>query len=1167
MLAWMLVKDFKMSSKFVHLHTHTQYSLLDGAIRISNLMIRSKELGFESVAITDHGNMFGAIYFYQAAKKLGINPIIGCEVYVAPGDHRVKDTHLNKRIAYHLVLLSKDLTGYKNLVRLVSIAFLEGFYYKPRIDLTLLCEYHEGLIALSACLHGKVASKLLDNRMDQAEQAALELASIMGEGSFFLELQDAGLANQKLINPGLIEIGQRLGLGLVATNDCHFLKREDHQAHDALLCIQTGKSVNDLNRMRIPIDLYYKSPQEMDLLLGYAPGALANTVDIARSCRLDLPLGKRRSPRFLLKKEDTIECRLRLEAYWGLHRRYAEEKQRGNIVNYSLYKQRLIYELDVIIEIGFSDYFLVVADFINWAKNKNIPVGPGRGSVAGSLVAWSLRITELDPIRYGLIFERFLNKARVSMPDIDVDFCYNRRPEVLEYVNGKYGHSRVAQIITFGSMQARAVVRDVGRVMDIPYNEVDQIAKLVPFFINVNLKEIVESDLKLRERMQADARIKKLVKTACALEGLSRHASIHAAGVVIADKSLSELVPMYKGPNDEIVTQFDMKSIEETGFIKFDFLGLRTLTILDLVVRMVCKYHNPNFSINLIPMDDDKTYKLLASGDTSGVFQFESYGMKELLSKMCPERFEDVIALVALYRPGPLESGMVDDFIARKHGEKEVVYLLPQLASILKETYGVIVYQEQVMEIARVLAGYSLAEGDILRRAMGKKNSEEMANQRSRFIQGAIINGVDPKKTKQIFELMEKFAGYGFNKSHSAAYALIAYQSAYLKAHFPLEFMAALLTNETNNTDMMIKYIGECRDRKLLMLPPDINKSDSHFSVANKGIRFGLAAVKNVGEGAIESILAARAKNGPYKGLYDLCERVDLRKVNRRVLESLIKCGAFDSTGVHRAQLIALLDRAIEHGQTFFRDRLEGQVNMFIAYDTKFYTSIDCNFVLSNPVSPWSEDEFLTYEKKTLGFYITSHPLVRFKEEIKIATQFDTIDVYRLDDQMSVQLVGLPTDIKEKITRKGERMAFMRLEDLKGSLEVIIFPNCYNDSSRYLNVGSPVLISGNVDKDERGCKIKATKIVPLIHQVQTKVVGNNVILNLEVAGLTRKRLRTLKQILQHFCGDYQVVLRFNNISNFGNTVLTLPNQYKVNPFSRLKEQINELFGYKVIESN
>ena len=1144
---------------FVHLHCHTAYSLLDGAIRLPDLMARSKELGMESVAITDHGNMFGAVNFYQYAKKAGLHPVLGCEVYVAPGDRREREHRPGHEIANHLVLLARNLEGYYNLVRLVSAGYMEGFYYKPRIDLELLKEHHQGLIALSACLHGRVASLLLRGQMDNAQAAAAELASIMGQGNFYIELQDAGIPEQRQVNPGLIDIASRLGLGLVATNDCHYLKREDHEAHDALLCIQTGKTISDTDRMRLPQELYYKSPQEMELLFGHVPEALANSVEIAKACDFELPLGNNRFPRFPLDNGETAEARLRQEAREGLDKRYVEEARRGLVIDREVYEKRLAYELDVLVQMGFAGYFLVVADFINWAKDHDIPVGPGRGSAAGSLVAWSMRITDLDPIRYGLIFERFLNTERVSMPDIDVDFCFNRRGEVLQYVSERYGKDHVAQIITFGSMQARAVLRDVGRVMDMPYNEVDQIAKLVPAVLGISLDKAIESEPRLKERMNSDPKVKKLLEIARSLEGMPRHASTHAAGVVIGDVPLNEVVPLYKGPKDETVTQFDMKCVEKAGLIKFDFLGLRTLTVIDVAVRMVRQGRDPEFGIDGIPMDDAETYALLSRGDTTGVFQLESSGMKELLSKMRPECFEDVIALVALYRPGPLESGMVDDFVARKHGEKKVAYLLPQLAPILKETYGVIVYQEQVMEIARVLAGYSLGEGDILRRAMGKKNPEEMASQRQRFAQGAKDGNVDPKKAEQIFDLMEKFAGYGFNKSHSAAYALIAYQTAYLKAHFPHEFMAALLTSEVNNTDAVVRHISECREHELKVLPPDINLSEREFTVKEEAIRFGLAAVKNVGEGAVEAILAARAEGGPFAGLHDLCERVDLRKVNKRVLESLVKCGAFDSTGAHRAQLMAVLDEALEQGQKLTRDREGGQTNMFAAFVTQ--APQDNPHQLPD-LAPWREADLLAYEKEALGFYITGHPLQSYREQIRRLATLDTLTAASAGDGMTVRLAGLPTEIKEKITKKGDRMAFVRLEDLVGSLEMIVFPDCYAEGGRWLSAETPVLVTGTLDKDERGVKLKATKILPLDQATQT--MTTRLRLKLEATGLTRDKLVLLRQTLTQYPGACRVSLHLN-VPGKGEAVLMLPAQYRVDPTPELMEQVNSLFGHGVVE--
>ncbi len=1153
-------KAASMTPSFVHLHCHSAYSLLDGAIRLKDLMTKAQEFGMDSVAITDHGNMFGAVHFQQEAQKAGIKPIIGCEVYVAPGDRRDKEHRPGQTGSNHLVLLAKSLTGYQNLVRLVSAGYTEGFYYRPRIDLSLLRQHCHGLIALSACLHGKVPSLLMAERLDQAEAAAMELAEIMGEGNFFLELQDAGLAEQKKVNPGLIDLAQRLGLGLVATNDCHYLNRGDHEAHDVLMCIQTGKTVDQADRMKLSNEIYFKSPQEMELLFGEVPGALSNTVDIAARCNVEIPLGQLRFPVFPLDNGETAEDRLRQESGKGLRKRFKELADQGREVDQALYRERLAYELDVLCKMGFAGYFLVVADFINWAKDRYIPVGPGRGSAAGSLVAYSLRITDLDPIRYGLIFERFLNVERKSMPDIDVDFCYTRRPEVIDYVTEKYGHDRVAQIITYGSMQARAVIRDVGRAMNIPYNEVDQIAKLIPTKLGITLAEALKAEPRLKKLTKQDPQVKRLIDIGRALEGLPRHASTHAAGVVIGDVPLNEVVPLYRNPADEsVVTQFDMKCVEKAGLIKFDFLGLKTLTVIHLAVEMVRQNRDPEFNIEAADMEDAATYELLSRGDATGVFQLESSGMKELLVKMKPETFEDIIALVALYRPGPLESGMVDDFVARKHGTKKTAYLLPELEPILKETYGVIVYQEQVMEIAGTLAGYSLGEGDILRRAMGKKDPAVMSQQRERFQQGALDHGVNRKAAAEIFDLMEKFAGYGFNKSHSAAYALIAFQTAYLKAHYPLEFMAALLTSEVSDTDKVMAHIGECREHGLTVLPPDINLSGRDFTVSQDAIRFGLAAVKNVGLGAVESILQAREEGGPFESLHDLCERVDLRKVNRRVLESLVKCGAFDSTGAHRSQLMAVLDEALEHGQKLGRDRAAGQESMFNAF-------VDSGSGPSAPalpaVPPWSEADMLAYEKEAIGFYISGHPLSEYADQIKRLGTLDTLSVRAASDGMTVHLAGVAAKIKEKVTKKGDRMAFVDLEDLKGTVELICFPDCYGEAEGHIKSDQPLMIKGTVDKDERGVKVKASRIEPLNQAARS--MTNRLRLKVEAPGLTREQLVLLRQTLSQHRGKCRVSLHLK-VPGKGAAILALPDQYRVDPSPELMDQVNALFGQPVVE--
>ncbi|MEW6187037.1 MAG: DNA polymerase III subunit alpha, partial [Thermodesulfobacteriota bacterium] len=886
---------------FVHLHLHTQYSLLDGEIRLKDLFQKAQGFKLPALAMTDHGNLFGVVDFFKQAQQHGIKPIIGCEVYVAPGSRFQKETQPHQENAFHLVLLCKDEKGYRNLVHLVTKAYLEGFYYKPRIDLELLREHHKGLIALTACLHGEIPYALLKGDVERARSKAQELREIFDQDRFYLELQKNNIPEQEIVNQGLLEISRELDLPLVATNDCHYLTQEEARAHDVLLCIQTGKTVDDPNRMRFSTDqLYLKSPEEMIELFSDLPGAIENSIRIADRCNLELTFGHSHLPRFVPPQGETMDTHLKNRARSGLEKRLAAKEQLDPAfppTRYKEYRERLERELEVITSTGFAGYFLVVADYVNYAKEKGIAVGPGRGSGAGSLVAYSLEITDIDPLDYGLIFERFLNVERKELPDIDVDFCVERRDEVLKYIAEKYGQEYVAQIITFGKMQARAVIRDVGRALNIPYGEVDKIAKLVPSVLNITLSDALKMEPKLKELKESDPTVRELLTIAEALEGLPRHASTHAAGVIIAPQPITDSVPLYKGPKGEILTQFEMKAVQDMGLIKFDLLGLNNLTIIQYALQKIEETHGRPPDLSKLTLDDQATYELLARGDTTGVFQLESSGMKNLLIDSRPKNFEDLIALNALYRPGPLNSGMVKDYVKRKHGEVPVEFPHPLLEGILKETMGIIVYQEQVMQIAALLADYSMGEADTLRKAMGKKIPEVMAKQRTRFLEGAKKKRIDPKKADDIFDKMEKFGGYGFNKSHSAAYALITYQTAYLKAHYPLEFMVALMTSKMGNASEVTKCIAECREKGLVVLPPDVNLSALDFTVVEDKIRFGLAAVKNVGAGAIDSIIEARKKEGPFKSLVDFCRRVDLRRVNRRVVESLIKCGAFDSLG------------------------------------------------------------------------------------------------------------------------------------------------------------------------------------------------------------------------------------------------------------------------------
>ncbi len=909
------------SADFVHLHVHTQYSLLDGTIRLDNLFKKAKEYQMPAVAMTDHGNIFGAIDFYQHAQKYGIKPIIGCELYVAPKSRFDKNTHTIGESSHHLLVLVKDMYGYKNLMKLVTSGYLEGFYYRPRVDKEILAKYSEGIIGMSACLHGEISNLLLKGNREAAKRVAEEYREIFGNGNFYLEIMENGLTEQRIANIGLIEISRELSIPLVATNDCHYINREDAEAHDVLVCIQTGKTVEDIDRMKFKTDeFYFRSPDNMKQIFKDVPEAIDNTIAIAEKCNFSFDFGNISLPNFRIDTNETLDEYLMRLAKRGLEN-LMPVLIKGNEdegIRHK-YESRLEEELEIIKSMGFAGYFLIVSDFVNYAKQKNIPVGPGRGSAAGSLVAYAIGITNIDPIRYGLFFERFLNPERISMPDIDIDFCQDGRDEIIRYVTEKYGSDRVAQIITFGKMQAKAVIRDVGRALNISYGEVDSIAKLVPNILNISLDMAIQSEPRLQEEEKKSEKVRKLLSLSRALEGLNRHSSTHAAGVVISDVPLVERVPLCKSPKDEIVTQFSMNDLQMVGLTKFDFLGLKTLTVIKNTLQFIKEGRGEEIDIDKIPLNDQKTYQLLMKGNTDGIFQLESSGMKDILVNMKPDCIEDIIALIALYRPGPMN--MVPEFISRKQGRTKIVYEVPELKEILKETYGVIVYQEQVMQIAGAIGGYTMAEADILRKVMSKKKPSEMEKEKPKFLDGARHNNITEKKAKKIWEQMETFAEYGFNKSHSTAYAMISYQTAYLKANYPVEFMAALLTSEKDNRDKIIKYINSCKDMGINVLPPDINESQSDFSVAGEHIRFGLAAVKNVGIGAIDSIISVRENEGRFKSFNDFCNRVDLRKINKRMTESLIKCGAFDSLGYHRRQLIEYYEGIVDSAQRRHKDK------------------------------------------------------------------------------------------------------------------------------------------------------------------------------------------------------------------------------------------------------
>ncbi len=1146
---------------FVHLHVHSQYSLLDGAIRLDPLLNRVRDYAMDSVAVTDHGTMFGTVEFYEKARQAGIKPIIGCECYVAPRKMTDKTSQDARGLA-HLVLLAENQEGYQNLCKLATAAQLEGFYYKPRIDTEILEAHSGGLIALSACLHGRVPRLILNNAMEAADEAARWYQQVFGENSFFLEVQNNGIDIQEKVNQALLEMSTRLSIPLVASNDCHYLDREDARAHEVLLCVQTGRTMSDPGRFKFQTDqLYLKSPQEMQASFGDYPGALANTVDIAARCQVDFDFNTYHFPKFEAESDQTADQLFEQSARAGFENVLQKIKANNPAIDEKVYRERLDYEIGVINDMGFPGYFLIVADFIKFGKENGVPIGPGRGSAAGSIVAYSLGITDLDPIEHGLIFERFLNPARISMPDIDVDFCINGREKVFKYVVDRYGGGDyVAQIITFGKLKTRAVIRDVGRALDIPLAEVDIIAKLVPDVLNISLDAALKQEPKLARMAAEKPMVGELIKICRTLEGLPRHASTHAAGVVIGDRPLVEYLPLYRGKKGEVVTQLDMKRVEQIGLVKFDFLGLRNLTVIDKALKLITGQGKTPPDITRLDFEDQKTYDLLCAGDTTGVFQLESSGMKDLLVRLKPTSFGDVTALVALYRPGPMGSGMVDDFVLRKHGRKAVTYLLPDLAPILKETYGVILYQEQVMKIAGVLASYSMAEADGLRKAMGKKIVEKMAQHRQRFVDGAVANGAAADKAKMIFDLMEKFGGYGFNKSHSAAYALIAFQTAFLKAHFPVEFMAALLTSEMHSIDGVVKFIAECRSHAIEVLPPDINSSSVEFIVHAGKIRFGLVAVKNVGEGAIESIIAARTEGGKFSSLYEFCERVDLRKVNKRVIESLIRCGAFDSTHAPRSRMMAALEDALDYGQLVQKKRLDPQMGLF---DMGAGDEEPINRPTMPEITEWEEKQLLAFEKESLGFYITGHPLSRYENTLAQFTNSDAVAIKDVEDKFPARIGGLVSGSRVLRTKKGDLMAFVTLADMHGSVEVVVFPEAYAASSELIVNDAPLLVEGQVQKEESGVKILADKLIPMDKAAETWAASIHIKVDLEKSD--RDQLEQIRSILTRHPGSCKGLLHFCE-GKKAEAVFALPDTLTMKPGRLLEREINGLLGYRAVST-
>lgn len=1151
-----------MSAGFTHLHVHTQYSLLDGAIRLGDLFNKCKEYGMDSVALTDHGAMFGALEFYSKAKKAGIKPIVGCELYIAPTDMRVKKP-VEGQVAYHIVLLAMNHTGYQNLMRMASIAQFDGFYYKPRIDMEVLKANNEGVIALTACLHGQVPYLIHTNNMDGARKKAQELYAIFGDRLYF-ELQENGLDEQRPVNAGLKKLSREMGVKLVATNDCHYLNKEEAHAHEILLCIQTGKTINDPKRFRFSSDeFYFKSPDIMRKAFADCPEAIATTQEIVDRCNLEINFGDYYFPNFPIPENETADSMFISACREGLEARYEEMKEAGtyNEDAQKAYTDRLEMEIEVIITMGFPAYFLIVADFINWAKDRDIPVGPGRGSGAGSLAAYSMKITNIDPIPYGLIFERFLNIERKSMPDFDIDFCQERRGEVIDYVRSKYGGAEhVAQIVTYGSMKARGVIRDVGRALDISFGEVDKVAKLVPDQLKMTIKKALIEEPKLQELADQDPRIEELITVSKTLEGLARHTSTHAAGVVVSPGPMTQYLPTCRGSNEETLTQYDMKHTEMTGLIKFDFLGLKTLTVIDKALKHIKKDKGFDLNIDTIPMDDPRTFELLCKGDSQGVFQLESSGMRELLVNMAPEQFTDLIALVALYRPGPLDSGMVTTFVDTKHGRKEPEYPLPQIEPVLKETYGVIVYQEQVMKIANILADYSLGDADILRRAMGKKIAEVMDQEKEKFMAGALKNSHPEAKAEYIFDLMAKFAGYGFNKSHSAAYALVAYQTAYLKAHYPAQFMTALLSCDMNNTDKVVLYINECREHDIEVLPPDINESVQDFSVIDDRIRFGLAAVKNVGESALDSIVEERGKNGKYSSLNDFCNRVDGRRVNSRVIESLVKSGSFDSLGHKRSQLIAILDQAMEQAKAVQRDLQSGQMSLFSVVP-KEETKKELSHIPLPDIPEWDEREKLALEKQTVGFYITGHPLDQKMSEINTIIDCSIQGLGEWGNEKGVRIGGLIRTVKKLKSKRGDLMAFISVEDIFESVEVVVFPETFRQCEALLSSTEPVIVQGTVQQDERGPKIIAN-LIDSLEDAREKYTQSAKIM-LKAESLSRQKMESIKKALHQHYGSCPVTLTLH-FQGRGEVEIEDLKDLTVNPCRELTDSVAEILSYQAI---
>jgi DNA polymerase-3 subunit alpha len=1155
----------KMESTFIHLHNHSEFSILDGALKTSALVEAAYQNKMPAVALTDHGNIFGAITFFKQAKEKKIKPILGCEIYVAPESRFDKSPDIKGPRHFHLILLVKDEKGYGNLCRLITKAYLEGFYYKPRIDKELLVRHSEGLIGLSACLKGEVSYYLELGMVDKAEDAALEYAAFFEPGDFYIELMDHGIPAQKEVNPLLVRLAEKLNLPLVATNDVHYIRKEDHESQDTLLCIQTNKRVTDQDRIRFATqEFYFKTHDEMMELFKETPEAIQNTTKIAAKCKFDFPHSGYFLPNFEPPGGVSLEeyfDRVIKEGFEEKMAILASRIEGGELPGRKAYEKRLEKEVRLVKEMGFEGYFLIVWDLIREARTKGIPVGPGRGSVAGSLLAFSLGITAIDPLEYDLLFERFLNPERISLPDIDIDFCGRRRDEILSYVTEKYGQENVCQIITFGTMAARQAVRDVGRAQEVPLPEVDKIAKMIPpFGPDSSIAGALKNIPQLRELRDKDAKIAHLLSVAQKLEGQVRHPSIHAAGIVITPKPLVEFMPIYQSVKGEITTQFPMGDIETIGLLKMDLLGLRNLTVIQDTVELVKRDKGEEIVLEKIPLDDQKTFAVFQSGNTDGVFQFESAGMKDLLRNYKPESLRDLIAMNALYRPGPLQSGMTDEFVKRKNHPDRISYEFPELELILKETKGIIVYQEQVMQIATELAGYSMAEADILRKAMGKKIASVMKAQKQRFARGSKEKGLSPSKSNKIFELIKHFAGYGFNKSHSAAYAFLAYQTAYLKAHYPVYFLAALLTSEAERgaTSQVVKYINECKEMGIEVLPPDVNESDFNFTVSKGNIRFGLSAIKNVGEGAISSLIHTREKKRRFSSPFDIFDESGPKTLNRKVIESLIKSGALDSLGWKRSQMFHLIDKMIEHSQEIQKINSSKQSLLF-----------GRGPIQSPQVPPevqemreWDESLLLSYEKDALGFYITGHPLTHYGKRLNSLVSHT---INKLDDELDfnneIKVAGIISSVKQLRTKKDERMATLVLEDLSGRIEVVVFPDSYKKNYEYLREDQLVWIKGKFLGEGESRRIHLLQIMPLEEAFEKQ--AKRVVLRIFLPGIEESVFEDLKNLLDKYRGQCPVFFE-----------LEAPHAYRmvaqsreiqgVMPSEELTKDVENLLGEKSV---